>query len=169
MQLQPKLMALTRAHKTEEAEMFFLTDMFKASTAANADLATIVKVNQAGADAATVQAAVNYDWARWELMIMSGLGLAIAAGAMLFAFFGISRPLDALTGSMKELAGGNFDVVLPGLGRKDEIGGIAGAVEDFKVKAAEKARLEADETLRRQKAEAEADAAAQAKIAAEQA
>jgi len=169
LQLQPKLIALVRAHKTEEAEMFFLTDMFKASTAANVDLAAIVKVNQAGADAATAQAAVNYDWARWELMIMSGFGLAIAAAAMAFAFFGISRPLNALTGSMKELAGGNFDVVLPGLGRKDEVGAIAGAVEDFKLKAAEKARLEADATLRRQKAEAEAEAAAQAKIAAEQA
>ena len=168
-QLNEQLLALARAHKTEEAEMFFLGDLFKASTAANVALANIVKINQAGADDAIAQAASNYGFARWELLIMCGLGLAIAAAAMAFAFFGISRPLDALTGSMKELAGGNFDVVLPGLGRKDEIGGIAGAVEEFKVKAAEKARLEADETLRRQKAEAEAEAAAQAKIAAEQA
>ena len=51
-------------------------------------------------------------------------------------------------------------LVRPGLGRKDEIGDIAGAVEQFKVKAAEKARLEADEVLRRQKAEADAQARA---------
>ena len=89
--------------------------------------------------------------------------------AFLLAQFSIVRPLKALTSAMHELASGNFDVLLPGLGRKDEVGEIAGAVEGFKVKAAEKARLEADETLRRQKAEAEAEAAAQAKIAAEQA
>jgi methyl-accepting chemotaxis protein len=84
----------------------------------------------------------------------------------------ISTPLTRLTGAMKELGAGNFDVVLPGLGRKDEIGEIAGAVEDFKVKAQEKAAAEADETLRRQKAEAEAQAKAaeeRAKLAAEQA
>ena len=62
----------------------------------------------------------------------------------IFSIFTIARPLQSLTRSMRELANGNFDVVLPGLGRKDEIGDIAGAVEDFKVKAAEKARVEAE-------------------------
>jgi len=62
----------------------------------------------------------------------------------IFSIFTIARPLQALTRSMRELANGNFDVVLPGLGRKDEIGDIAAAVEDFKVKAAEKARAEAE-------------------------
>ena len=56
----------------------------------------------------------------------------------------VSGPLVRLTGGMRHLAGGNFDVVLPGLGRKDEIGDIAGAVEEFKVKAAEKAQHEAE-------------------------
>jgi len=37
--------------------------------------------------------------------------------------------------AMRELAGGNFDVVLPGLGRKDEVGEMAGAVEEFKLQA----------------------------------
>ena len=57
---------------------------------------------------------------------------------------GIIGPLSGLTSGMKELAGGNFDVVLPGLGRKDEVGDMAQAVETFKVKAEEKARTEAE-------------------------
>jgi methyl-accepting chemotaxis protein len=52
---------------------------------------------------------------------------------------------------MRELANGNFSVVLPGLGRKDEIGDIAGAVEDFKVKAEEKAREEAEAKVKQDK------------------
>jgi methyl-accepting chemotaxis protein len=56
----------------------------------------------------------------------------------------IIRPLSGLTAGMKDLASGNFDVVLPGLERTDEIGDMAGAVEEFKVKAAEKARQEAE-------------------------
>jgi methyl-accepting chemotaxis protein len=57
---------------------------------------------------------------------------------------GIIGPLSGLTSGMKELAGGNFGVVLPGLGRKDEVGDMAQAVETFKVKAEEKARAEAE-------------------------
>jgi methyl-accepting chemotaxis protein len=66
----------------------------------------------------------------------------------LFAFFvarSVSNPITDLTRSMKELAAGNFGVVLPGLNRKDEIGNIAKAVEEFKVRAAEKAQHEAAE------------------------
>ena len=49
----------------------------------------------------------------------------------------------AMCKAMRELAGGNFDVVLPGLGRKDEIGEMAAAVEEFKVQAIAKAERDA--------------------------
>jgi methyl-accepting chemotaxis protein len=55
----------------------------------------------------------------------------------------ISRPIVRMCAAMRELAGGNFDVVLPGLGRKDELGEMASAVEEFKVQAVAKAEREA--------------------------
>jgi methyl-accepting chemotaxis protein len=73
-------------------------------------------------------------------------GAAVLLG-LLIAFLiagGIIRPLSGLTSGMKELAGGNFGVVLPGLERKDEVGDMAQAVETFKVKAEQKAREEAE-------------------------
>jgi len=73
-------------------------------------------------------------------------GAAVLVG-LLIAFLiarGIIGPLSGLTSGMKELAGGNFGVVLPGLDRKDEVGDMAQAVETFKVKAEEKAREEAE-------------------------
>src|SRR5216684_855895 len=73
-------------------------------------------------------------------------GAAVLTG-LLIAFFiarGIIGPLSGLTSGMKELAGGNFGGVLPGLDRKDEVGDMAQAVETFKVKAEEKARDEAE-------------------------
>ena len=76
--------------------------------------------------------------------------LMLAAGGFLlgcvWAFFlgkGISRPMTAMCKAMRELAAGNFDVVLPGLGRKDELGEMAGAVEEFKVQAVAKAERDA--------------------------
>ncbi len=56
----------------------------------------------------------------------------------------ISRPVIGLCAGMRELADGNFDVVLPGLGRGDEVGDMAQAVETFKIKAEQKARAEAE-------------------------
>jgi methyl-accepting chemotaxis protein len=79
------------------------------------------------------------------------IGLAVALlliGACLFSVTTIARPMAVLTRAMKELADGNFAVVLPGLGRKDEIGDIATAVEGFKVKAEQKAREEAEAKMR---------------------
>jgi len=56
---------------------------------------------------------------------------------------GMSRPMIAMCKAMRELAGGNFDVVLPGLGRRDELGEMAGAVEEFKMQAIAKAERDA--------------------------
>ncbi|MBA4034018.1 MAG: methyl-accepting chemotaxis protein [Bradyrhizobium sp.] len=74
----------------------------------------------------------------------------LAAGGFLlgciWAFFlgkGISRPMTRMCRAMRELAAGKFDVVLPGLGRRDEIGEMAGAVEEFKVQAVARAERDA--------------------------
>jgi methyl-accepting chemotaxis protein len=79
------------------------------------------------------------------------IGIAAALlliAACVFSVFTIARPMRALSVSMGELADGNFGVVLPGLGRKDEIGDVAGAVEKFKVVAEQKAREEAEAKIK---------------------
>jgi methyl-accepting chemotaxis protein len=87
---------------------------------------------------------------------------------LLIAFLiarGIIGPLSGLTSGMKELAGGNFGVVLPGLDRKDEVGDMAQAVETFKVKAGEKARDEAEAKIRQDQAAAQQRRADMIKLA----
>jgi methyl-accepting chemotaxis protein len=94
-------------------------------------------------------------------------GAAVLLG-LLIAFLvarGIIGPLSGLTSGMKELAGGNFGVVLPGLGRKDEVGDMAQAVETFKVKAAEKARDEAEAKITQDQAAAKKRKADMVKLA----
>jgi methyl-accepting chemotaxis protein/CHASE3 domain sensor protein len=77
------------------------------------------------------------------------LGLLAAGGLVLGCLLawllgrGISRPMVAMCAAMRKLAGGDFEVVLPGLGRKDELGDMAGAVEEFKVQAIAKAERDA--------------------------
>jgi methyl-accepting chemotaxis protein len=69
---------------------------------------------------------------------------SLVMGAGLFIGRSVSKPLTRMTAAMIELANGNFAIVLPGLGRRDEIGEIAQAVETFKVNAERKAREEAE-------------------------
>ena len=79
---------------------------------------------------------------RLIVMLAAG-GLVLGVVWALLLGRGISRPMTAMCKAMRELAGGNFDVVLPGLGRKDEIGEMAGAVEEFKLQAIAKAERDA--------------------------
>src|SRR5580704_8266583 len=77
------------------------------------------------------------------IMMLAAGGFLIGATLALLLGKGISRPMTAMCKAMRELAGGNFDVVLPGLGRKDELGEMAGAVEEFKLQAVAKAERDA--------------------------
>jgi methyl-accepting chemotaxis protein len=76
------------------------------------------------------------------LMLAAG-GFVLGAILALLLGKGISRPMIEMCKAMRELAGGHFDVVLPGLGRRDEIGEMAAAVEEFKVQALAKAERDA--------------------------
>ena len=79
-----------------------------------------------------------------QLILMLAAGGSLLGAILAFLLgTGISRPMIAMCKAMRELASGNFDVVLPGLGRKDEIGEMAGAVEEFKVQAVTKAERDA--------------------------
>jgi methyl-accepting chemotaxis protein len=80
-----------------------------------------------------------------RMLMLAAVMLALVGAVSLFVARRTSRAMRGMTGAMGELASGNFAVVLPGLGRRDEIGDMAGAVEAFKLKAAEKAQREAQQ------------------------
>ncbi len=142
-------------------------------------LTLLLNVATAALEAAKQQAAAQSATASHDLVMQLVFLVAacvLAGGMMLFVTRHVTGPLGAIQGAMLKLAGGDFEVVLPGLERKDEIGAVANAVERFKVLAVDKARNEADAAMARQKAEADrqaevarAEAQAQAKVAAERA
>jgi methyl-accepting chemotaxis protein len=130
-------------------------------------LAPLVGVAEVALDTAREHAASEHANALHGLIVQFILlvgAIALFVGTMLVLTKRVISPLQKLSEAMRKLAGGDFDVVLPGLERKDEIGAMANAVEQFKVLALEKARRETDEAMQRQQAEAEV----QARAAAEQ-
>lgn len=61
--------------------------------------------------------------------------LAAVAGGMVFSVVlarGVVVPLTGMTDAMSHLAGGDHSISVPGIGRKDEIGAMASAVEVFR-------------------------------------
>src|SRR5882724_3914916 len=90
-----------------------------------------------------------YETARGGTKLQMQIAIALVSLCVaLLAFLigrAVAKPLSAMTGAMRKLADGDFAIVLPGLGRRDEIGDMAGAVETFKLKAAEKARAEVEQ------------------------
>jgi len=77
------------------------------------------------------------------LAALMGLALAAAIGGGWIVMARVTRPITRLTGAMDGLARGDLAVAVPGTGRTDEIGAMAGAVEVFKQGAKENARLRA--------------------------
>ncbi len=92
-----------------------------------------------------------------RLIIMLAAGGFLLGGLLAVLLGrGISGPMIRMCQAMRELAGGNFDVVLPGLGRKDELGDMAAAVEEFKLQAIAKAERDAAANEEQSKAAAAA-------------
>ncbi len=61
--------------------------------------------------------------------------LILAAAVAVFFTAYIARPLSAMTAAMTRLAGGDVDIEIPGLGRRDEIGRMAQALATFRENA----------------------------------
>jgi methyl-accepting chemotaxis protein len=93
------------------------------------------------------------DTTRWVMLIGSFLAVLASIGFGIFANRSIARPASRLSDTMLRLAGGDNQVAIPGIGRKDEIGQMANAVEVFKQNALEKVRLEAETADQRAHAE----------------
>jgi methyl-accepting chemotaxis protein len=94
---------------------------------------------------------------RAKLIAMAAtiVGLAVAAAALLFALFGIARPIEHMTGAMGRLAEGDETVPIPHTGRRDEIGAMAAAVQVFKDNLIRTRALEQETALAREGAEAQ--------------
>lgn len=83
------------------------------------------------------------------------VALIAVAGALWIILGRVVRPLEGIRGAMASLANGEKHVDVPGLGRTDEIGAMADAVEVFRRNAIEMERLEAEQAEQEKRAEEE--------------
>jgi len=136
------------AHNAHEVEILANGEMAKE---AQAIAAAAESIRESGvAEEAKIEHETESLIASTEnLVLMLAIG-SLVLGIVMAWLIGraISKPVVGLCAGMRELADGNFQVVLPGLGRGDEVGDMAQAVETFKVKAEQKARDEAEAQIK---------------------
>ena len=140
-----QLMELARKNQIEAATALYIgklrEDFNEARKALEKDLAWNVEQGKAEADRG---AAVYRSSRMWILAVIAlAAALCIAMGYLIVA--GVSRPITAMTGAMRRLAGGDMAAPIPGTDRKDEIGNMAGAVLVFKNNAIETEKLRAEQ------------------------
>lgn len=99
--------------------------------------------------------------AEFGSMMVMMIGLITIAGVVVGAAIGLiigsrslSRPILSLTDAMKRLAAGDYATEIPSMGRADEIGDMAAAVEVFKSNGVEVNRMNALESANRAKSDA---------------
>ncbi len=103
--------------------------------------------------------AATRDAVRLWMMIAFFVTVAVLAIVSFFLGRSISKALSGMVDAMTELARGDLSIAVPGVGRKDEIGEMAGAVEVFRNNMAEAERLRAEqaEADTRRRAQRKAD------------
>jgi methyl-accepting chemotaxis protein len=127
----------------------FLADDMKAASGAFTALEPVIEaVSKATAEMRVAADQANMAAsAKWSLSTNAVIVLiAISAlGISIFIGRSVSKPLSSITAAMIKLSGGDFAVDLPGLGRSDEIGEIAQAVEVFKKNGLEVERMRSEQ------------------------
>ena len=117
-----------------------------------AEIDAVVKMDQAQLDELSAGMDAFGNMVFYSVLIVTVIGVA---GGMSFGLYlgrkELSQPILDLTSSMKTLADGDYSVAVPLVGRKDEVGDMAAAVEVFKRNGIEVARMNASESTMRGK------------------
>jgi methyl-accepting chemotaxis protein len=78
-------------------------------------------------------------------LVVAALVVIVTLAVSMMVARRITGPLHRMSDAMNALAGGRLDVLVPGIGRSDEIGEMADAVEIFKSNAVARQALEAEQ------------------------
>ena len=143
-----KLEAMVQAGDHAKAVSFYMGEMFATINTVREALKADADFNaQGGKQAADRGEALSTSANTWIMVLLAlAAVLCVAIGWSLIR--GISAPITAMTGAMNRLAERDMAIAIPGVGRGDEIGGMASAVQVFKDNM-----IKADELVAAQEAE----------------
>ncbi len=96
-------------------------------------------------------------WYKAAALIFAAIGSVLACVGAIAVARSITLPLGGITGTMGSLAAGKLDVAIPGVGRSDEIGAMASAIEVWRAGERERRtiseKIQSDKAAREKRAE----------------
>jgi methyl-accepting chemotaxis protein len=162
-----ELVRLSREATQAEARAFGDNDANrKLRSALNDQIKALAAENEAEVSRLGRLVTSEYDTDMLRLMVMLAVGLTLGIGTAVYV---VSRrivgPLRGIATTMKSLAAGDYDVVVPYTGNHDEVGTMAAAVQVFKDNGIEATRLRRVQEVAREKSEQEKASALEAMAA----
>jgi methyl-accepting chemotaxis protein len=136
-------------------------DITTAYTAHRAVIDEIVKQTNDDNAAAEADATSRVKFFTVILWSISAFVLVVVGAGIAGVAKGVIQPIVKMTGAMQRLAGGELESEIPSLGRKDEVGAMASAMQVFKENALRVKEMEAAQTLSARKSEEDRKAAMQ--------
>jgi methyl-accepting chemotaxis protein len=151
-----KLTGLIEGYQTAlEAATATLTDRLAASAAIKTATSDVLAAVRSAVDQVSAVRTREGNLAETVIQAATGGAVVLALLIALVLGRGLTRPIQAMAGSMQRLADNDLDVDIPGLARTDEIAEIAKAVQVFKENAQRMRRMEGEQNEAARRAEAE--------------
>jgi len=144
-----ELQSLARKNDAQSAAQLFTgreRDFFNATLK---NLTDDMQLNLTGGKKAADEGAAVYEMARYLIIVAIVLAAALCLIAAILITASVSRPISAMTEAMRRLAKRDMTAPIAGVGRKDEIGTMAEAVQVFKDNMIEADRLAAAQEAER--------------------
>jgi len=156
LELHEKFIDMSRANQNRAAQEFYVGEMRQAFNAYYAALHALIDHQIDGGKQEAAAAAGTYGSAWNWIVAVLVLAAAMCAAAGWSIVSGVSSPIKRMTDAMGKLARHDLATEINGVGRKDEIGKMASAVQVFKDSMIEADRLKAEQEEAQRRAEARA-------------
>lgn len=113
----------------------------------------IIDLTKASAASSFQSARTHANEATLVSLVAAAIMTVMAGAVTGLAVFGIARPVSRITQAMRSLAEGHAELTIPYVGKRDEIGAMAGSVEVFRQAALRNRQLEREAEEARGRAE----------------
>ncbi|WP_350335888.1 methyl-accepting chemotaxis protein [Coralliovum pocilloporae] len=157
--LNTKIVSLSRNNNDDVADEISrssFNDLFNSLSDLNGQM---LQTNIDGAGALEIENIKHFDDAVFTQGLIAAASILIVLAAFLVLRAGIIKPISRLTGAMGRLSRNDVDFEIKELGRKDEVGEMASALEVFRANKIEMDRLGEEQSALKDQAEAEKKAA----------
>ena len=150
---QSFLPALAKADTAQATKSY--TEIAAAYTAHRAVIDEIVKQATDDNAAAEAEATGRVQWFTILLWSISAFVFLVVGAGIAGVAKGVIRPITRMTGAMQRLANGEMESEIPSLGRKDEVGAMASALQVFKENSLRVQAMESAHAKQAKQAEAD--------------